>query len=223
MRKRFDKSPVIDAASNLRLVTMIQNHDEPYTEKEEEILEFGMARLELFRNGTTKVKKAKSLTPTVKNEVAFKEGDPLGWGRSETLVRATKEEVLAYVCERAKEPGVKKALRELRERKQSAAAPALGSFRSSKQGAARAKRALTRCCCCPRGVSSRTVAAAAPLGSLRFTRANKVLMLLPWVASLAQTKCCCFALSFLLGGAANPPSLSPSLFFGALVQVPVGH
>jgi hypothetical protein len=95
MRKRFDKSPAIDAASSLRLVTLIQNQDDPYTEKEEEILGVGMARLELFTNGTAKVKKAKSLTPTVKNEVAFKEGDPLGWGRSETLVRATKEEVSA--------------------------------------------------------------------------------------------------------------------------------
>ncbi|GMI28241.1 hypothetical protein TeGR_g4461, partial [Tetraparma gracilis] len=85
MRKRFDKSPAIDAASNLRLVTMIQNHDEVYTEKEEEILKVGMARLELFTKSTAEVKKAKSLTPTVKNEIAYKEGDPLGWGRSETL------------------------------------------------------------------------------------------------------------------------------------------
>ena len=95
MRKRFDKSLAIDAASNLRLVAMIQHHDEPYTDEEDEILRVGMARLELFSNGTTKVKKAKSLTPTVKNEIAFKKGDPLGWGRSETLVRATKEEVSA--------------------------------------------------------------------------------------------------------------------------------
>jgi hypothetical protein len=95
MRKRFDQSPAIDAASNLRLATMIQNHDEPYTEEEEENLKVGMTRLELFTKSTAKVKKAKSLTPTVKNEIAFKEGDPLGWGRSETLVRATKEEVRA--------------------------------------------------------------------------------------------------------------------------------
>ena len=93
MRKRFDQSLAIDAASNLRVVTMIQNHDEQYTKEEEVILRVGMARLELFTNGTTKVKTVKSLTPTVKNEIAFKEGDPLGWGRSETLVRATKEEV----------------------------------------------------------------------------------------------------------------------------------
>jgi hypothetical protein len=95
MRKRFDRSLEIDAARNLRLVSGIQNHDEPYTEAEEEIVRVGMERLEMFRNGTTKVKKAKSLTPTVKNEIAFKEGDPIVWGRSETLVRATKEEVNA--------------------------------------------------------------------------------------------------------------------------------
>ncbi|GMI23054.1 hypothetical protein TeGR_g999, partial [Tetraparma gracilis] len=97
MRKRFDKSPAIDAASNLHVVTMIQNHDEPYTDEEGEILRAGMARLELFTNGTAKVKKAKSLAHSVKNEFAFKDGDPLGWGRSETLVRATKEEILAYL------------------------------------------------------------------------------------------------------------------------------
>ena len=95
MRKRFDKSVAIDAAGSLRLVTMIQNHDEPYTQEEEELLRVGMTRLELFRSGNAKVKSAKSLTPSVKNEITFKEGDPLGWGRSETLVRATKEEVSA--------------------------------------------------------------------------------------------------------------------------------
>jgi hypothetical protein len=101
MRKRFDQSPAIDAASNLRLVTMIQCHDDPYTEAEEEILRVGMASLKLFTNGAAKVKKAKTPTHTVKNETAFKEGDPLGWGRSETLVRATKEEILAYLWDTA--------------------------------------------------------------------------------------------------------------------------
>jgi hypothetical protein len=95
MREKFDKSLAVDAARSLRLVAAIQNHEEQYTEEEEEILRVGKMRLELFRDGTTKVKKAKSLTPTVKNEIAFKKGDPLGWGRSETLVRATKEEVSA--------------------------------------------------------------------------------------------------------------------------------
>jgi hypothetical protein len=97
MRKRFDQSPAIDAASNLRLATMIQNHDEPYTAEEEEILRVGMSHFVTFEATGAKVKKAKSPTPTVKNEVAFKKGDPLGWGRSEALVRARKEEIIAYM------------------------------------------------------------------------------------------------------------------------------
>jgi hypothetical protein len=96
MRKRFDKGPAIDAASNLRVVAMIQDHNEPYTEAEEELLRNGEAKFALFRDNA-KAKKAKALTPNVKNEIAFKEGDPLGWGRSEALVRASKEEILAYV------------------------------------------------------------------------------------------------------------------------------
>jgi hypothetical protein len=100
MRKRFDKSPAIDAASNLRLVTTIQNSEEPYTEAEEELLRNGEAKFALF-GGNAKTKKAKSPTPTVKNEISFKEGDHLGWGRSETLVRARKEEILAYLWDTA--------------------------------------------------------------------------------------------------------------------------
>lgn len=93
MRKRFDKSMAIDAASNLREETRILNHAEPYTEEEEELLRAGMMKLELFKGGAAKVKKVKSLTSAVKNTVAYKQDDPLGWGRSETLVRGTKDEV----------------------------------------------------------------------------------------------------------------------------------
>ena len=96
MRKRFDESLAIDAASNLRLVTMIQNHDEPYTEAEEKMLRTGMPHFATFEAIGAKAKKAKAPTLAVKNEIAFEDGDPLGWGRSETLVRARKEEILAY-------------------------------------------------------------------------------------------------------------------------------
>jgi hypothetical protein len=109
MRKRFDKSPAIDAASSLRLVTMIQNHDEPYTEVEGALLRDSTSHFATFEANGAKVKKAKSPTPTVKNEITFEEGDPLGWGRSEALVRARKEEVLAYVCERSERKDVSAA------------------------------------------------------------------------------------------------------------------
>ncbi|GMI35292.1 hypothetical protein TeGR_g2861 [Tetraparma gracilis] len=97
IRKFFDKSPAINAANNLRVVTMLLNHDESYKEEEEEILRAGVERFDLFRGSNAKVKKAESSDPSVKNEIAFNEGDPLRWGRSETLVRATKEEILAYL------------------------------------------------------------------------------------------------------------------------------
>jgi hypothetical protein len=60
-----------------------------------------MSHFATFEAIGAKVKKAKSPTPTVKNEIAFEDGDPLGWGRSETLVRARKEEILAYLWDTA--------------------------------------------------------------------------------------------------------------------------
>ena len=62
MRKRFDKSPAIDAASNLRLVDMIQNHDGDYSEREEEILEEGKKMLEVFEQQKSKELKMASHT-----------------------------------------------------------------------------------------------------------------------------------------------------------------
>jgi hypothetical protein len=102
MRERFDKSLAMDAAGRLRLLPMIRNHDKPYTEEEDALLRAGYARLAMFETAGTKAKEAKAPTPTVKNEIAVFKSGGLGWGRSETLVRATKEEILAYVREGAK-------------------------------------------------------------------------------------------------------------------------
>jgi hypothetical protein len=105
MRKRFDKSDAIDAANNLRLVSMIRNHNGSYSEEEKEIFRKGMARLELFKGGSSSVtvKKVKAQARFVKTEIAFEEGDPLGWGRSETLVRASKEQVREHPTLTSKE------------------------------------------------------------------------------------------------------------------------
>ncbi|GMI39207.1 hypothetical protein TeGR_g10090 [Tetraparma gracilis] len=96
MRKRFDKSLQIDAAISLRLVSVIQSHSDAYTEAEESMLREGAARLAMFIGNKCKVEKVKSASKTVTNQVAFEKGKPLGWGRSETLIRAPKEEILAY-------------------------------------------------------------------------------------------------------------------------------
>jgi hypothetical protein len=86
MRKAFDKSPAIDAASNLRLGAMIQNHDEPYTEKEEEILRDGRAQFAVF--GAEKGKELKMPLPAVKAKLAFKAGNSRAFGFVTTTVRA---------------------------------------------------------------------------------------------------------------------------------------
>jgi hypothetical protein len=86
MRKRFDKSPEIDAARNLRLLTMIQNHDEPYTEKEEEILRDGQNQFAVF--ASQKGKELKMPLPAVKAKLAFKVGDSRAFGFVTTTVRA---------------------------------------------------------------------------------------------------------------------------------------
>ena len=93
MRKRFDKSPAIDAASNLRLVTMIQNHDEPYTEKEEELLRTGVGRFRLFDAQVAKELKMDSAS--TKAKIALEKGDGHAWGWAKTTVRASPTEVRA--------------------------------------------------------------------------------------------------------------------------------
>jgi hypothetical protein len=97
MRKRFDKSPAIDAASNLHLVTMIQNHDEPYTEKEEKILRVGVSHFAAF--DSQKGKELKMDSALTKAKIAFEEGDGRAWGWAKTTVRASPEQVLAHVLD----------------------------------------------------------------------------------------------------------------------------
>ncbi|GMI30415.1 hypothetical protein TeGR_g15014 [Tetraparma gracilis] len=90
MRKRFDKSPAIDAASNLRLVTIIQNHDDDeYTEEEEEILTSGLKHFDNFREQKGKDVKMGSRLTTAK--LAYEDGDRLAFGYATTMnvVRAT--------------------------------------------------------------------------------------------------------------------------------------
>jgi hypothetical protein len=95
MRKRFDKSPAIDAASNLRLVTKVQTHTSPYTGEEEELLVSGLADFDNFRGQKGKVLKMGSQLTTA--EFVHKQGDRLAFGYAVTTVRARPAEVLAYL------------------------------------------------------------------------------------------------------------------------------
>ncbi|GMI41293.1 hypothetical protein TeGR_g7447 [Tetraparma gracilis] len=90
MRKRFDKSPAIDAASNLRVVTMIQNHDEPYTKKEEEILKKGRKMLEVFAE--QKSKELKMASQTTQAKMAYKPGDKPAGDSSAKLCNMSEKE-----------------------------------------------------------------------------------------------------------------------------------
>ncbi|GMI33215.1 hypothetical protein TeGR_g6242 [Tetraparma gracilis] len=93
MRKFFDKSPAIDAASSMRLVTMIQNHDAPYTEKEEEILRTGVSHISMFE--AQKGAELKMLSPSTMAKIAYEKGSSFAFGYATTTVRASPEEVLA--------------------------------------------------------------------------------------------------------------------------------
>ncbi|GMI19234.1 hypothetical protein TeGR_g13668, partial [Tetraparma gracilis] len=107
MRKRFDQSPAIETVSNLRLVTMIQNHDEPYTEKEEAILRDGASRLSKF-DTTAKSRELKMLSRTTKAKLAYEAKDNYAYGWASTTVRASPEQVLAHLWDIRKRSGVAK-------------------------------------------------------------------------------------------------------------------
>jgi hypothetical protein len=93
MRKRFDKSLAIDAASNVRLTTKIQNHDELYTAKEEELLRNGVVRLRVFE--ARNAKELKMDSPSTKAKIAFEKGDGHAWGFAKSTVRASPTQVRA--------------------------------------------------------------------------------------------------------------------------------
>jgi hypothetical protein len=86
MRKRFDKSPAIDAANSLRLVTLIQNHDEPYTEEEEEILRVGVSHFAAF--DSQKGKTLKMPSALTKADIAYEKNSSIAFGWATTTVRA---------------------------------------------------------------------------------------------------------------------------------------
>ncbi|GMI32162.1 hypothetical protein TeGR_g11318 [Tetraparma gracilis] len=95
IRKLFDKSPAIDAASNLRLVDAIENHDDSYSTQENDIIDRGLANFVMFEN----IKSADVAlpSPATKAKLAFVEGDSLAWGWASSEVRAPPAAVLAFV------------------------------------------------------------------------------------------------------------------------------
>ena len=114
MRKRFDKSPAVEAASNLRLETMIQNHDEPYTEAEDELLRKGVGRFRIFEK--RKAKELKMDSALTKAKIAFEKGDGHAWGYAKATVKARPTQVR----ERASEASAKTPFAHLLTKKDAA-------------------------------------------------------------------------------------------------------
>jgi len=86
MRKAFDKSAEIDAASSLRMASMIRAHEGEYTEAEIVGIDAGKDRLKMFER--MKTKNLKTESPSTEAEVAFEDNDSHAWGRATTTVRA---------------------------------------------------------------------------------------------------------------------------------------
>jgi len=86
MRKRFDKSAEIDAASSLRMASMIRAHEGDYTDEEIVGIDTGKDRLKMFER--MKTKNLKTESPSTEAKVAFEDNDSHAWGRATTTVRA---------------------------------------------------------------------------------------------------------------------------------------
>jgi hypothetical protein len=96
MRQFFDRSVEIDRGNRARIVDMINNHADEYTEEENEIVDDGLAHLALFTEVKGNVKVAKAISPLSENEISQAKGERLAWGRSRIIVRTSPEDILAY-------------------------------------------------------------------------------------------------------------------------------
>ena len=103
MRKRFDRSLEIDGGQRARNVAMITRHEQAYSEFENLILTGGEKHFTNFKE--MKAKELKMVSPLTKAEIAFKSGDRHAWGRATATVRASPEEVLAYMWDVMKRCG----------------------------------------------------------------------------------------------------------------------
>jgi len=94
-RKRFDRSSEIDRGTRMRNAEMIMGHTDEYSAEEAKLLEDGEAQFAMFKG--TKAKVLKMTSPLATAKIAFKSGDNHAWGWATTTVRASPEEVLAYL------------------------------------------------------------------------------------------------------------------------------
>jgi hypothetical protein len=95
MRLRFDKSQEIDSANRVTFIGKIKNHATPYSDEENRMVDDGLLNFEQFKNKSAKVLKMDS--PVTEARIVFQKGDKHAWGWSSTIVRATPEEILAFI------------------------------------------------------------------------------------------------------------------------------
>ncbi|GMI54966.1 hypothetical protein TeGR_g10898 [Tetraparma gracilis] len=106
MRKQMDKSDQLNATAMKVHVGIIKRHPEvdswgiakgdPYTEVDNNLVKDGLSFLKKFE----KAAKKKTITSHdygVTHEIAFPKGERIAWGRSQTRVKASPEQVLAYM------------------------------------------------------------------------------------------------------------------------------
>jgi len=95
MRDRFDQSSKIDGAKRRQHIELIEKHGDPYSEAETKLLEEGQQHFRVFNR--MKMKNLEMASPLATGKIAFEEGDKRAWGWATTTVRASTDEVLAFI------------------------------------------------------------------------------------------------------------------------------
>jgi hypothetical protein len=103
MRLKFDKSAEIDAASRTRIVNVIQNHADEYSEEEDGAIKDGMGYFAMFEDENSKELALEFRSTFAK--IAYKEGDNCAWGWASATVRATPEEIMSNIWDIFKRAG----------------------------------------------------------------------------------------------------------------------
>jgi len=95
MRKEFDKSLQIDLANRNANICVFRTNTDPYTNAENAILRQGQTLFDKFDAGKTAKIELDSKLALAK--IAFRDGDSYAWGWSSCTVRASSEQILAWV------------------------------------------------------------------------------------------------------------------------------
>ncbi len=96
MRQIFDKSREIDTTALRHTIVTILSHQGAYSPDEDLMLGMGRAYFHVFEKNEAR-RRIRSNNPFITCEIAHKEGDSISWSRVENKIRASKEEILAFI------------------------------------------------------------------------------------------------------------------------------